>query len=52
VKQKWESLRDCFTKYKNKLRENSASGAGAKEIRKYIYADLLEFTDMSKRKRL
>lgn len=51
VKAKWDSLRDSYTKYKNKLKESSSSGSGAKNIRKYIYASLLEFTDLSKRKR-
>ena len=52
VKVKFEALRDSFTKYKNKLQASSASGAGANtQIRKYVYADILEFTDLAKRKK-
>ncbi|KAG8260565.1 hypothetical protein J6590_094135 [Homalodisca vitripennis] len=39
----WGNLRDAFSKSKKKLAECEKSGASAHNIRKYIYADQMQF---------
>ena len=43
VTKRWGNLRDDFSKSKRKLTECKKSGAGARNIRKYVYADQMQF---------
>ncbi|XP_031328390.1 uncharacterized protein LOC116163088 [Photinus pyralis] len=43
VTKRWGNLRDAFTKSKRKLKESKKSGAGAAKIKKYVYADQMQF---------
>jgi len=43
MRKKWGNLRDSYRKYKRKTKQSS--GAGAKKIKKNLYADFLAFLD-------
>lgn len=43
VTKRWGNLRDAFSKSKRKLKECKKSGAGATKIKKYVYADQMQF---------
>lgn len=43
VTKRWGNLRDAFSKSKRKLKECKKSGAGAHNIKKYVYADQMQF---------
>lgn len=43
VTKRWGNLRDAFSKSKKKLKECKKSGSGASTIKKYIYADQMQF---------
>lgn len=43
VTKRWGNLRDAFSKSKKKMKECKKSGAGAPNIKKYVYADQMQF---------
>nr|XP_023030008.1 uncharacterized protein LOC111517938 [Leptinotarsa decemlineata] len=43
VTKRWGNLRDAFSKSKRKIQERKKSGAGARNIKKYVYADQMQF---------
>lgn len=43
VTKRWGNLRDAFSKSKRKLKECKKSGAGAPKIKKYVYAEQMQF---------
>lgn len=43
VVKKWRSVKDNFFRYVKKIKENSSSGSGAKQLRKYHYYNQLLF---------
>ncbi|XP_074027112.1 uncharacterized protein isoform X2 [Leptinotarsa decemlineata] len=43
VIKRWGNLRDAFSKSKRKLKECKKSGAGVRNIKKYYYADQMQF---------
>ncbi|CAG4984990.1 unnamed protein product [Parnassius apollo] len=43
VVKKWRSVKDNFFRYVKKIKENSSSGSGAKQLKKYHYYNQLLF---------